>query len=84
MNPELLDQDNRLEIRLATDRDVQTLTISDKGIGMSPEEQVDNIGTIAKSETRELRSQANAGEEVARMIGQFGVGFYSSLWIRWF
>ena len=79
--PELLDQDNQLEIRLDTDRAARTLTISDNGIGMSREEVIANIGTIAKSGTRELRSQANAGEELAKMIGQFGVGFYSSFMV---
>ncbi len=79
--PELLDQDNKLEIRLETDRDARTLTVSDNGIGMSREEVVANIGTIARSGTRELRSQANAGEEIAKMIGQFGVGFYSSFMV---
>ena len=81
MKPELLDQDNQLEIRLETDRVARTLTISDNGIGMSREEVIANIGTIARSGTRELRSQPNAGEELAKLIGQFGVGFYSSFMV---
>jgi molecular chaperone HtpG len=56
MNPELTPQD-RLEIRLETDLQVRTLTIHDNGIGMSREEVVANIGTIAKSGTRELREK---------------------------
>lgn len=79
--PELIDQDDKLEIRLEVDRDARTLTLSDNGIGMNRDEVIANIGTIAKSGTRELRSQANAGEELAKLIGQFGVGFYSSFMV---
>ena len=80
-NPELLAGDETLEIRLEADRKNRTLTISDNGIGMSREEVVANIGTIAKSGTRELVDRIKKGESkqsIAEMIGQFGVGFYSS------
>ena len=65
-------------MRVAFDKEAQTITITDNGIGMSPEEAVDNLGTIAKSGTREFMS-ALAGDQKkdAQLIGQFGVGFYS-------
>jgi molecular chaperone HtpG len=81
---ELLDNDEKLEIRLETDRLARTLTIHDNGIGMSREEVITNIGTIAKSGTRELREklrQGVSGEQVAELIGQFGVGFYSAFMV---
>jgi molecular chaperone HtpG len=80
-NPELLAGDETLEIRLDADRKGRTLTISDNGIGMSREEVIANIGTIAKSGTREMVERLKQGESkeaIAEMIGQFGVGFYSS------
>jgi molecular chaperone HtpG len=79
--PELLAGDETLEIRLAADRNARTLTVHDNGIGMSRDEVITNIGTIAKSGTRELAERLKAGESkqtIAEMIGQFGVGFYSS------
>ncbi|MFL6262547.1 MAG: molecular chaperone HtpG [Thermoanaerobaculia bacterium] len=80
-SPELLAGDETLEIRLEADRKARTLTISDNGIGMSREEVIANIGTIAKSGTREMVERLKQGESketIAEMIGQFGVGFYSS------
>ncbi|MDN3359603.1 molecular chaperone HtpG [Actinomadura sp. DC4] len=77
---ELADEsDESLEIRVAYDKDARTITISDNGIGMSRQEVMDNIGTIAKSGTREF-FQALTGDQRkdATLIGQFGVGFYSS------
>ena len=79
--PELLEGDEKLEIRLEADRENRTLTIHDNGIGMSRDEVIANIGTIAKSGTRELVERLKQGESqqaIAEMIGQFGVGFYSS------
>jgi molecular chaperone HtpG len=79
--PELLEGDEKLEIRLEADRQNRTLTIHDNGIGMNREEVVANIGTIAKSGTRELVERLKQGESqqsIAELIGQFGVGFYSS------
>ncbi|HYO13140.1 MAG TPA: molecular chaperone HtpG [Thermoanaerobaculia bacterium] len=79
--PELLAGDEDLKIRLAADRELRTLTIHDNGIGMSREEVIANIGTIAKSGTRELVERLKQGESkesIAELIGQFGVGFYSS------
>jgi molecular chaperone HtpG len=83
-NPTLLDQDNRYEIRLEPEKDQRTLSISDTGIGMSRDEVIANIGTIAKSGTRELREKLKGGlggEHLAEFIGQFGVGFYSSFMV---
>ncbi len=78
---ELLEGDEKLEIRLEVDAQTRTLTIHDNGIGMNREEVIANIGTIAKSGTRELVERLKQGESkqsIAELIGQFGVGFYSS------
>jgi molecular chaperone HtpG len=67
-----------LEIRVFFDKDAKTLTIRDNGIGMSAEEAVAHLGTIAKSGTREFLSQLEGDKKKdANLIGQFGVGFYS-------
>jgi len=79
--PELMAGDEKLEIRLEADREQRTLTVRDNGIGMSRGEVIADIGTIAKSGTRELVERLQQGESkqaIAEMIGQFGVGFYSS------
>jgi molecular chaperone HtpG len=79
--PELLEGDEKLEIRLEADRNARTLTIHDNGIGMSRDEVIVNIGTIAKSGSKELVDRLKKGESkesIAELIGQFGVGFYSS------
>jgi molecular chaperone HtpG len=71
-----------LHIELSSDAIARTLTIADSGIGMSREEVVKNIGTIAKSGTREFLAAAKAGEKVVpELIGQFGVGFYSAFMV---
>ena len=76
---DLDESDADLQIHVAYDKDARTITISDNGIGMSRQEVMDNIGTIAKSGTREF-FQALTGDQRkdATLIGQFGVGFYSS------
>ena len=69
------------KIRIAADKDKNTLTISDNGIGMTEDEVVENIGTIAKSGTRaflKLLEEQKATADVPELIGQFGVGFYSA------
>jgi molecular chaperone HtpG len=78
-NGALFESDPDLKIRVAWDKAARTLTVSDNGIGMSREEVVSNLGTIAKSGTREF-FQALTGDQQkdANLIGQFGVGFYSS------
>ncbi|TNE52495.1 MAG: molecular chaperone HtpG [Deltaproteobacteria bacterium] len=80
---ELKIDENELEIRIETDSDAHTLTIHDNGIGMSREEVIKNIGTIARSGTRELLDQLQESESEAKesLIGQFGVGFYSSFMV---
>lgn len=82
--PELVIGDEPLQIILESDRAARTLRISDNGIGMSREEVVANIGTIAHSGTRELRERLKEGasdETLTELIGQFGVGFYSSFMV---
>src|SRR5215470_9614930 len=83
--PELIGSDERLEIWLESDSKERTLTISDNGIGMSRDEVIANIGTIAKSGTRELlqalREKQQSSETLTTLIGQFGVGFYSAFMV---
>jgi molecular chaperone HtpG len=78
-NADLYEDDSALRIRVAYDKDARTITISDNGIGMSRQEVIDHIGTIAKSGTREF-FEALTGDQRrdARLIGEFGVGFYSA------
>jgi molecular chaperone HtpG len=75
---ELFEDAPNLEIRVFFDADAKTLTIRDNGIGMSADEAVSHLGTIAKSGTREfVASLADGQKKDANLIGQFGVGFYS-------
>lgn len=75
----LYESDPNLAIKVSFDKDHHTLTISDNGIGMSREEVIENLGTIAKSGTREFLSKLSGDQKKdAHLIGQFGVGFYSS------
>jgi len=77
--PALLEEDPELAIRVEFDRAARTVTVSDNGVGMSRQEVIDNIGTIAKSGTREFVAQLTGDQtRDAQLIGQFGVGFYSS------
>ena len=74
----LLADDSALKIRVAYDKAARTITVSDNGVGMSRDEIVSNLGTIAKSGTREFFSQLSGDQaKDANLIGQFGVGFYS-------
>lgn len=75
----LYEEDSDLSIRIGFDAKARTLTISDNGIGMSKDEVINNIGTIAKSGTKEFFG-ALSGDQAkdANLIGQFGVGFYSA------
>ena len=75
----LVEGDPEFRIRVSYDRAARTLTVSDNGIGLTRQEVIDHIGTIAKSGTREFfeRLTADAAKD-AQLIGQFGVGFYSS------
>ena len=81
-NAALLEDTPTLDIRVAFDKTAKTLTISDNGIGMSQQEAIDHLGTIAKSGTRDFMSkltgdQQNDAKDQGSLIGQFGVGFYS-------
>lgn len=75
----LLEEDTELNIHVAYDKDARTITVTDNGIGMTHEEVVEHIGTIAKSGTREFfQSLTGDQQKDANLIGQFGVGFYAS------
>ena len=78
-NPALFEDDPELAIRVDYDAAARTLTIADNGIGMSRDEVIANLGTIAKSGTREFFARLSGDQRKdAHLIGQFGVGFYSS------
>ncbi|PHM71599.1 heat shock protein 90 [Xenorhabdus kozodoii] len=77
--PELYENDGELRVRLAVDKEQKTITINDNGIGMSRDEVIDNLGTIAKSGTKAfLESIGSDQAKDSQLIGQFGVGFYSA------
>ena len=78
-NDALYDGDSELKIRVSFDKDKRTVTVSDNGIGMTREEVMENIGTIAKSGTRQFFDSLTGDQSRdMELIGQFGVGFYSS------
>ena len=77
-NAALYEDAPELQVRLAYDKDAKTLTITDNGIGMSAQEAIDHLGTIAKSGTKDFMSRLSGDQKQdAQLIGQFGVGFYS-------
>ena len=77
--PSLMEGHGELGIRVSADKAARTITVSDNGIGMSRQEAIDHLGTIAKSGTREFFAQLTGDQQKdAQLIGQFGVGFYSS------
>ena len=77
--PELYEGDGDLKVRISFDADKGTLTISDNGIGMTREQAIDHLGTIAKSGTKEFLTVLGSDQaKDSQLIGQFGVGFYSS------
>ena len=86
-NRDLLDGDDAFEIFLVPDKDGHTFSISDNGIGMTKDELIENIGTIAKSGTKAFLDQLKKAKENDEsiddkgMIGQFGVGFYSAFMV---
>ena len=84
-HPDLLPDTTTLEIRLEVDKKTRTLSVTDNGIGMSREEVVANIGTIAKSGTRtlleEVQKEGKSPEALSELIGRFGVGFYSAFMV---
>ena len=80
--PSLYEGTGDLQVRVGYDKDAKTLTITDTGIGMSEQEAIDNLGTIAKSGTRSFLNrlsteQKTTASDQGQLIGQFGVGFYS-------
>jgi molecular chaperone HtpG len=81
--PALLGEDSQSRITIKIDADAPTLTIEDNGIGMSRDEMVEALGTIARSGTKAFmeRLEANKSGESATLIGQFGVGFYSAFMV---
>jgi molecular chaperone HtpG len=84
LDPQLLEGDERLEIRISANPADRTLTIADTGIGMTPAEVLANIGTIARSGTHEVRERIGrdgSPEGLSTLIGQFGVGFYAAFMV---
>ena len=78
-DPALFEQDAELKIQVSVDKEAKTLTIRDNGIGMNRAEVIEHIGTIAKSGTKEFFGKLTGDQKKdAQLIGQFGVGFYSS------
>lgn len=77
-HPEYYENDPDLHVRVSLDKDNKTITISDNGIGLTAQEAIDNLGTIAKSGTKDFMSKLSGDQKAdAQLIGQFGVGFYS-------
>ncbi|AKH69873.1 molecular chaperone of HSP90 family [Spongiibacter sp. IMCC21906] len=78
-NDSLFEDDPNVRVRVSADKDAGTVTISDNGIGMSREEVISNLGTIARSGTAEfLKNLSGDNKKDSQLIGQFGVGFYSA------
>ncbi|MDB5827774.1 MAG: molecular chaperone HtpG, partial [Variovorax sp.] len=76
--PDLYENQPELDVRISFDKAARTLTIADRGIGLSRQEAIDNLGTIAKSGTKDFMSKLSGDQKAdAQLIGQFGVGFYS-------
>src|SRR5210317_1104305 len=76
--PALFEDTPDLAIRVSFDKTAKTITITDNGIGLSAQEAIDNLGTIAKSGTRDFVSKLSGDQKKdSQLIGQFGVGFYS-------
>jgi molecular chaperone HtpG len=77
-DPSLFEEAPHLEVRVSFNKDAKTLTIADNGIGLSQQEAIDNLGTIAKSGTKDFVSKLSGDQKAdSQLIGQFGVGFYS-------
>ncbi|SDP69071.1 molecular chaperone HtpG [Rhodoferax sp. OV413] len=77
-NSALYEDAPNLEVRVSFDKDAKTLTITDNGIGLTQQEAIDNLGTIAKSGTKDFVSKLSGDQKAdSQLIGQFGVGFYS-------
>ena len=77
-HPEYYENDPNLHVRVSLDKEAKTITISDNGIGLTQQEAIDNLGTIAKSGTKDFMTKLSGDQKAdAQLIGQFGVGFYS-------
>ncbi len=77
-DPSLFEEAPHLEVRVSFNKEAKTLTIADNGIGLSQQEAIDNLGTIAKSGTKDFVSKLSGDQKAdSQLIGQFGVGFYS-------
>ena len=77
-HPELYEDTPDLQVKVDVDPNARTITITDNGIGLSAQEAIDHLGTIAKSGTRDFMSRLSGDKQKdAQLIGQFGVGFYS-------
>ena len=77
-NADFLGENSDMEIKIDYDYDAKTISITDTGIGMTKNELVKNLGTVAKSGTTAFLEAMGTGETSMSMIGQFGVGFYSA------
>ena len=78
-NADIFENDADLKVRISFDKDAKTITISDNGIGMTRDEAIEHLGTIAKSGTKKfLEALSGDQSKDSQLIGQFGVGFYSS------
>ena len=77
-DPVLLENEPNLDVRVSFNKEAKTLTIADNGIGLSQQEAIDNLGTIAKSGTKDFVAKLSGDQKAdSQLIGQFGVGFYS-------
>ena len=79
--PELLAGNEKLAIRLVPDAAAKTLTVADSGIGMSHQELIDNLGTIARSGTKAFLKGLSEQQSGIGLIGQFGIGFYAAFMV---
>ncbi len=79
--PELLASDPELTVSVRPDKEAGTLLVADNGIGMSRDEMIDNLGTIARSGARAFLDELGEGQASAEQIGQFGVGFYAAFMV---
>jgi molecular chaperone HtpG len=80
-NPHIYEENTELEIKIVPDKDNQTITLTDNGIGMTFDEVISNLGTIAKSGTKEFLDLTKDSNKDSQLIGQFGVGFYAAFMV---
>ena len=80
-NADKLEGNTDWKIKITPDKDANTLTISDNGVGMSRQEVIDNLGTVARSGTKAFLKGLKEAKDGLGLIGQFGVGFYSAFMV---